>query len=457
MVPLLPLPVDDEHLLSLVHGYVRLNGLEAQKFFGYRNRLIFVNQGFNYHYQRAAALFANVMSEANFLDHFGFARLYKRYLRSDIYWSRLTGHSLAKRTLGQTTHSGRALVHDAMHFWFCPRCRVNDIAMAGYARWRRSHQIRGVQVCPTHGCSLIKQCSSCGYCPGDLSALESDQSECKQCGAKYLDVLAVDFRAERSLLLARFIEALLADSLPEHNVDLFVERLEAKAMARYGVSESGVPARVRQEIESTFTANVLNQLHLNPRMEQSAGWIRWFFAKLDYTKNFRAQALVGSVVFHSFDEWVDAFVDVSTMHFVVRPTERCYSIPLTSQLLKDLAWQSDLASIGYSENKLQWVIVRIPGLQRVRSTRLIYAKQRLLELKKSILNNLLKPEGRSPRPVERVLYEAERRTMGRGRRILEETVATIAYRWHVLYGDEYPMPEEYRVRLYGEKAQEVIA
>jgi hypothetical protein len=457
MVPLLPMPVDDEHVLSLAHGYLRLNGLDGYKIWGQQSRLIFLNQGFNYHYLKAAALFAHAIPEAQFLDRFGIGRLYKRYLRSEFYWSRLTGRSVAKRTLGQMTHGGWAQVHDAMYFWFCPCCRRNDIATVGYARWRRSHQVRGVLVCPTHRCSLIKQCSTCGYCPGDLTALESDLPECKQCGSRYLDVAEVGLRAERALLLARFIQALLADNVPEYDVDLFIERLEAKAMARYGVTERGLPARLRREVERTFTANELQQLELATRTGQTAGWIRWFLARLAYTKNYRAHALIGAVVFSSFDEWADALAEVSLTHGARRPVGSVLPVPLTASFLKDLAWQSDLASIGYSEETLKRIIAQVPGLKHVRNTRLIYAKQKLLDLKRGIITGMLKQGGRSPRPAQRALYKAERRTMGRGRKILKKTVATIAYRWHVLYGDEYPMPTEYRVRLYGEKAEEVIA
>lgn len=455
-MPLLPMPVDDEHLLSLVHGYMRLNScVNRQKFFGYAHRLIFVNCGFNYHYVKAAALFTPLVPVESFLDSYGLNRLHKPYMKANRYWAGITGRNLGQRSLAKAASNGRQQVRDVAYFWFCPLCRAHDIATVGYARWRRSHQVSGVQVCPTHACRLIKSCTNCGDCPGAITEPECDSVRCAQCNAKYPVHQLEGAHPDRLLLFAHFIQALLQDRVPCHDAQIFITLLEAKAMERYGVRKGGVPSRLRRAVEVTFDDGLLRALGLHPREGKSAGWIRWFFSGYGYGDNYRAYALIGAVVFSSIDEWMDAYALVSRMPSVKYRAERFAVIPLDARLLRDLAWQSDLTSIGYCEEMLRFAITHVPGLSQVRSTKLIYAKQELLEVKKRWLQDIL--QTRSKHTVLAALYRAERQTMGSGRKILEATLETIAYRWYRLYGDEYPMPAEHRIRLYGEKAKEVIA
>ncbi len=457
-MPLLPMPVNDEHLLSLVHAYFRLNGLyHRPSVFGYDwYRLVFVNQAFNYHYTKAATLFVPLMPPETFLDRYGFSRLCKPYVNAEWYSRILTCRNLPKRAIGEATLEGRLLVHDAAHFWFCPVCRAHDIANEGYARWRRTHQVRGVLVCPVHACRLIKSCAGCGYCPGEVFAPEADVIGCAHCGIDYLVSQPSGETSSRWLIFAQFIHALLSDHVPEHEAMSFIVYVETKAMARFGVHLGGVPSRIRREVETTFGTEVLTELNLHTREGASAGWIRWFFARLGYTDDFRAYALIGAVVFDSIDEWMSAYTAVSRMPSnKPRVPAEVSVIPLSARLLRDLAWQSDLSSLGYREETLKAVIANVPGLLHVRSTRLIRAKEDLLPLKQYVLHSLLNT--RSKHAVRNVLYEAERRTMGRGRKITQATLETIAYRWYRLHGDEHPMPAEQRIRLYGVEAEKVIA
>ncbi len=457
------MPVEDEHLLSLTHAYMRLNGqFSSRRLFGDGHRSIFVNSGFNYHYKRAAALFEHVLPVERFLDNYGLGRLDKPYCDTRLYRDRITGRWLAGPSFGGARRAGEEEVNNVSHFSFCPQCRSHDIATVSYARWRRSHQVRGVQVCPTHACRLIRSCAHCGNSPGVVTGPECDCADCAKCGAKYPVLPLEGAHADRFLLFAQFVYALLQERVPRHDVKMFISFLETRAMERFGVSERAVPARIRRELEKTFGRDFLDDLGLNARDGGRAGWIRWFFARLGYTQDWAAYALIGAVVFRSIEEWIDAYAQVSRTPSVVRTAWRGVYHPvytkvirLDARILKDLAWQSDLNSLEYYEETLVSVIANVPGLENVRNTRLIRAKQELLPQKQSVLHALF--ETRSKRVVQSKLYKMERRTMGRGWKIAQATLNAIAYRWYLLHGDQDPMPAKYRIWLYGKQAEKVIA
>lgn len=48
-----------------------------------------------------------------------------------------------------------SVIADTSHFRLCPTCTGEDIAAHGETYWRRTHQLPGVLVCPTHAVSLL--------------------------------------------------------------------------------------------------------------------------------------------------------------------------------------------------------------------------------------------------------------------------------------------------------------
>lgn len=408
---ILPTPIEDEHILSLVHGYMRLNCLNPWLVFRGVSKYVLRNMGFNYYYVKAARIFAASFDEATLFERNGFERLRKPFVPEAYHRSDITGARMAAPTRGKLADERRHWVHSERHLLFCPECRAHDLEYHGYARWRTSHQIRGVLVCPDHGYLLTEACPQCRFVPGNVTQPEVNSTACVHCGCVYPIEYPARPDASALLLFARFIQALLKGKIASFEPKLMVEVLTDRAMEQFCIGEAAVPARLRREIEKTFPADLLSSLGLSLRIGGSAGWLRWFFARLAFIENFHAHALISAVLFRSLGECLEAYAHVAGMHGAVPKTDSVAYVPITAYLLKDLAWQSSLKCVSGSR-----VLECIPGLERVRQSRFIKAKETMLPLLQQAIHQGNKTK--SKLKVNWALYEAEQQVMLRKRQVL---------------------------------------
>lgn len=413
---ILPTPIEDEHILSLVHGYMRLNCLNPWQVFPGVSKYVLRNMGFNYYYVKAARIFAASFDEATLFERNSFERLCKPFVPEAYHRSDITGTRMGAPTRGKLADGRRHWVHSERHLLFCPKCRAHDLEYHGYARWRISHQIRGVFLCPDHGCLLAEVCPQCRSAPGKVTQPEVDSVACVHCGCVYPIEYSARSSAAVLLLFAQFIQALLKGKIATFDPKLMAEVLTDRAIKRFCVGEAAVPARLRREIEKAFPVEILSSLGLSLRVGGGAGWLRWFFARLAFIENFHAHALIAAVLFRSLDECLEAYAHVAGMHGAALRTDSVAYVPITAYLLKDLAWQSNLKCVSGSR-----VLECIPGLERVRQNRFIKAKEAVLPLLQQAVHQGTKTK--SKLKVDRALYEAEQQVMLRKRQVLLSTSA----------------------------------
>ena len=409
--PLIPQPIADEHGLSLAHGYIRLNSANPKCVFKDVIGAVFRNKGFNYYYLYPAALFAPVLDEQTFFERHYFDRLKKSFARPAYYRGGVTEFGLSARARSNVAEERKTWLHSEQYFLFCPECRDHDISYHGYARWRRSHQIRGVIVCPDHGCLLVATCAQCKTAPGKVLMPEVDSQGCAHCGSAYPIKYPAGSNTNPHLLFAGFVQAILAGKVAPFNLKLMVDVLTTTAMERFGVSENAVPARLRRAIEKVFPPVLLRSIGLDSRIDAGAGWLRWFFAGESFTDDFQAHALIGAVLFESLDEWMEVYTFVAKMHWVAPWIDSVAHTPITPRLLKSLAWQSSLECVTGSR-----ILECIPGLERVRQSQFIKTKEAMLPLLQQALHESLKTK--SKYKVEWALYEAEDQVMLRRREVV---------------------------------------
>lgn len=413
---ILPTPIEDEHILSLVHGYMRLNCLNPWQVFPGVSKYVLRNMGFNYYYAKVARVFAASFDEAALLERNGFERLCKPFEPVAYHRSDISGARIGAPTRGKLADSRRHWVHSERHLAFCPACRAHDLEYHGYARWRTSHQVRGVLVCPDHGCLLMEACPQCRSVPGNVIRPEVGSANCIHCGSAYPVEYSARSNTAALLLFARFVQALLKERIATFEPHLMVDVLAEKAMERFGVGEAAVPARLRRAIEKSFPTEFLSSLGLSLRIGGGAGWLCWFFAHQAFIKNFHAHALIAAVLFRSLDECLEAYAHVAQMHGAAPRVDAVAHVPITAHLLKDLAWQSSLACISGSR-----VLEGIPRLGRVRLSQLIKAKEAMLPLLQQAVHQGNKTKSKFK--VNWALYEAEQQVMLRKRKVLQAVSA----------------------------------
>lgn len=358
MKPLLPLPIEDEHALSLLNAYLVANAKRASSVISCSHG-IYQNSDHKVRSAKVAGLFSGLMPLTVFLELHGFVRL-------NMYRpTKITRHEKAMQ-----------LVASAFALKFCPECRRNDIAEFGYVRLRRTHQVSGVIVCPDHGCFLLKKCSNCDHTLGEFDYLESGNVDCPDCGEAYLAIYPK--RSSKMRMVAQFYQAILDGQISARAIVYLPDILKELAQAKFGASVQGIAARLRREVEEAFPQWFLVDLGLSPRDGDGAGWIRYFCAGLKFTDCLHAHALIGAIVFSSIQEWIDVYAEVGRQHLLYRPVRAYHQIPLSAELLRDLAQHDSFAFISkvhcVTKNNLHWVIANVPGLQRVRNTSLIRGK-----------------------------------------------------------------------------------
>lgn len=414
---ILPTPIEDEHILSLVHGYMRLNCLSPWQVFRGVSKYVLRNMGFNYYYVKAARIFAASFDEATLFEQNGFERLCKPFVPEAYHQSDISsGPRMAAPTRGKLADGRRHWVHSERHLLFCPECRLLDLEYHGYARWRISHQIRGVLLCPDHGCLLTEACPQCRAAPGNVTQPEVDSAACLHCGSVYPTEYPARSDATALLLFARFIQALLKGKIATFEPKLMVDLLADISMKRFRIGGAAVPARLRREIEKTFPPEFLSSLGLSLRVGGGAGWLRWFFARQAFIENFHAHALISAVLFRSLDECLEAYAHVARLHAAAPWADPVSHVPITAYLLKDLAWQSNLKCVSGSR-----VLECIPGLERVRQSRFIKAKEAMLPLLQQAVHQGNKTKSKFK--VNWALYEAEQQVMLRKRKVLHAASA----------------------------------
>lgn len=445
----LPMPIEDEHILSLVYGYMRLNCRSPLKVFPNVSKYVLRNMGFNYYYVKAARIFADSFDEATMFDRNGFERLCKPFVPEVYHRSDTSRTRMAPSTRGSLVGSRRHWVHSEEHLVFCPACRAHDIEYHGYGRWRTSHQVRGVLVCPDHGCLLMEACPQCRSVPGNVLRPELGSANCFHCGSAYPVEYLAKSNAEALLFFARFVQALLQEKIATFEPRLMVDVLADKAMERFGVGETAVPARLRRAIENTFPPAFLSDLGLSLRVGEGAGWLRWFFARHAFVENFHAHALISSVLFRSLNECLEAYTHVARLHAAVPKRGRASHVPITSYLLKNLAWQSNLDCVWGS-----WVLECIPGLERVRQSPFIKSKEAMLPLLQQAVHQGNKTK--SKREVNWALYEAEQLVMLRRRKVLQAASAGRLQARHELMKQSLVSPHDC-VGVDGIEAHEEVA
>lgn len=388
---LLPEEIADEHWRSVVDAYLRLNGLSDQLF---RSRDVRVGIS----YRKATSYFHQ--------------------------------HSLEVSLLGQPERCGFTQPH---HLYsdgeygplrFCPLCRSEDLAKYGYARWRYTHQKCSVNICPDHGCLLLRGCTQCRYTPGNVDGLDACHEVCQTCSSPYPVAFPDHKEHARRLLFTRFLQAQSLGFLTLPTSKQWITILQRKAMETYGVSERGVPARLRREIERTFPDDLLYETRRHPREGIGAGWLKLFFYGFDDQHDIYANALIGAVLFHSLEEWQAALSAATSLPHYLWYENRIRTTPLPPQLMKALAWHSDLRSIaaehGVNNVGLQSMVTHFPELRAARSTPLMQAKQVLTKGKYQLLGKILKTK--SSKKILAALYRAETRYSGTASALSKTTI-----------------------------------
>ena len=420
MFSLLPMPLEDEHILPLVSSALCLNDCHAKDYFGQNWRQLFRNQSNTIFYRKAAEFFKACVPQEEFLERHTYIRLYKPFLSQALYkrFLRFSGRDLAA-SYREDSH----LFFSTDTYRFCPLCRSEDIANRQYARWRRTPQVSIVTVCSVHECHLVVECSCCGYVPGDLLSPDSSSDSCLSCGHLYeVSYPPVEHRAT-SILIAKFVYAVLDGRVSTHDPKRFVDIVIAKAKERFGCSERAVPARIRRQIECHFPAQLLEQINLHPRDGISAGWIRWFFARQEYPQKLLAVALIGAVTFRSLEEWLDAYGAIGTQAFAPSEPSCPGTFPLSAHLLKELAWHSELRIVAkdIDSRRLRWALANMPGLIGVRESRFIKAKAALVPEKHRLMRRIMKTN--SKYRIGFALHRAEKNTPENRRSVVAETLA----------------------------------
>ena len=154
----------------------------------------------------------------------------------------------------------------------CVECVAADEAANGFAYFRRSHLVRGVAVCPTHGRPLIETCSQCEQ---PFSHWRMPRSVCDECGHPFLLSGAVsgDRSLQSSALrLATFIEACLSGDIgrPDKAVRLAALRERTSQIVR---NRSGVVGdNLARHLECSFGKGLLESLGLSVRQAPTLGW-----------------------------------------------------------------------------------------------------------------------------------------------------------------------------------------
>lgn len=420
MFSMLPMPCEDEHILPLVSSALRLNDRHAKDHFGQHWRQLFRNQSNTIFYRKAAEFFKACVPLQEFLERHTYIRLYRPFMSPDRYtqFCRFSG-----RDLPASYKEDAHLFFSTDRYRFCPLCRSEDIANGQRAHWRRTPQVSVVMVCPVHACHLVVECSCCGHVPGDLLCPDSDSDNCSSCGLSYeVSYPSAEHRAA-STLIAQFVHAVLDGRVPSHDPKLFVDIAIEKAKKRFGCSELGVPARIRRQIECQFTDSTLWEIGLHPREGINAGWIRWFFARQEYPQKILAVALIGAAIFHSLEEWLDAYSSIGDQCFSVSEPSCSRVFPLSAHLLKEIAWHSELRIVArdIDRRKLRWALENLQGLTAVRESEFIKAREALLPEKYCLMRRIMKTK--SQYVIGFALHRAERKPRAKRSVVVAETIA----------------------------------
>ena len=155
-----------------------------------------------------------VISEHTMYPYFG--RFLPHERRRKAFQS-LVSMSGNHKNLLQMPNRGDA---DRQYLRYCPECSRRDREIYGETYWHRVHQMRGIDICPKHGCKLIDSDvallskTSPGFFSAECSILEQEAQE-------------KDNKLE--LKLARYVSELM--ELPVADVDVSYHRFLHEKMA----------------------------------------------------------------------------------------------------------------------------------------------------------------------------------------------------------------------------------
>lgn len=392
-------PIADEHWRSVLDAHLCLNGLSEQYFYS-RDRWIGIS------YWKATSYFQKHSLPASWLE--------------------------PPQTCGFSSPSHLCFADDSRLLRFCPLCRSEDFTNYGYARWRYTHQRSAVDICPDHGCLLLRECRQCGYAPANVDSLDACHEVCAKCRTPYPVAFPAHREQARRLLFTRFLQAQFLGLLTLPISKYWIDILRRKAMDVYGVSERGVPARLRREIERTFSTDLLFKIERLPRQGIRAGWLKLFFYGWSDQYDIYANALIGAVLFGSLEEWQAALSAATSPPHYHWYENNVRTIALPPQLIKAIAWHSDLRSIAMVHRVnnvgLQSMVTHLPELHAARSTPLMQAKKVLAKGKYQLLGKILKT--RSSKKILAALYRVEARYSGTASMLSKTTIDVAKTRKH---------------------------
>lgn len=386
-MPLFPNSIKDEHWRSIVDAYLKMNGLSDQVV---RSRDVGIS------YAKAVQCFESQSEQ----------RLRCPQIRGFRH-----------------PHSFYAL-NSKGRLRFCPLCRSEDLTRYGYARWRNTHQAYVCKLCPDHGCLLLEGCGQCGYAPGKWDELDACSDCCPDCSARYPVRYPTCEGKERQLMFTRFIQAVFLEQLAHPSGQPWIALLKHRAMEKFRVSERGIPARLRREIERTFSDEWLCRIGYHPRMGAGAGWLKLFFLGLGYGRDIYANALIGSILFESLNEWQDLLTSAASLHFVCGYEPYVRTMRMEPYLMKEIAWHASLRSIATKHylniHNLESMVMHLPELRAARATPFMQARLALLKGKYRLLGGILKT--RSSKKILLALHRAETRYSGKASTLSSSTI-----------------------------------
>lgn len=174
----------------------------------------------------------------------------------------------------------------------CAICTQQDLDTLGYSYWRRTPQIVGVKMCPTHRVMLSDDCVTCH---ADWDPNYSPTDTCVHCGAAVLPGDAFDNSSKHKVFL-RFAEAVEAIFVGRITGPMTAKAIRRRISKLIPESEQVLVRRLSQIFLDTAGPEYLAELGLSIKATDKFPWPTGLFAECTIFAEARLQLLTYAVL-----------------------------------------------------------------------------------------------------------------------------------------------------------------
>ncbi len=213
------------------------------------------------------------------------------FCQQDIYDKKI-------RSVKSTSHSGKweyfgmsktRVKQTPSH---CAICTQQDLETLGYSYWRRTPQIVGVKMCPTHRVMLSDDCATCHAewgpdCP--------PTNTCAHCGATVVPGDVFD-NSSRHKVLLRFAEAVEAIFVGRITGPMTSKTIRGRIKKLFPESDKVLARRLTQFFLDTAGPEYLAELDLGIGATNKFPWPTGLFAECTIFAEARLQILTYAVL-----------------------------------------------------------------------------------------------------------------------------------------------------------------